>query len=72
MLYIEIARHDNTPVPTLEGLFKHWWGNVAWHSSSVIALDNVDNLLGVELEVRLFILPLIQIPFKYDTSRSSS
>ncbi|KZP19180.1 hypothetical protein FIBSPDRAFT_955715 [Athelia psychrophila] len=50
MLYIELAWHDGTPVPTLKGLVKHWWGNAAWHRSSVIVFDNVDKLLGVELE----------------------
>ncbi|KZP14065.1 hypothetical protein FIBSPDRAFT_960008 [Athelia psychrophila] len=53
-----LVRHDETPVPTLKGIFKHWWGNAAWHCSSVIAFDKVDKVPGVELEVCFFILPL--------------
>ncbi|KZP34006.1 hypothetical protein FIBSPDRAFT_881467 [Athelia psychrophila] len=54
-----LARHDETPVPTLKGVFKHWWGTAAWHCSSVIAFDKVAKVPGVELEVCFFILPLI-------------
>ncbi|KZP14069.1 hypothetical protein FIBSPDRAFT_960011 [Athelia psychrophila] len=53
-----LARHDETPVPTLKGVFKHWWGTAAWHCSSVIAFDKVAKVPGVELEVCFFILPL--------------
>ncbi|KZP14058.1 hypothetical protein FIBSPDRAFT_868659 [Athelia psychrophila] len=38
----------------------------------MIASDNVDKLLGVELEVRFFSLPLTKTPSAYGTSRSSS
>ncbi|KZP06528.1 AAA-domain-containing protein [Athelia psychrophila] len=49
-LYIDLARHAETPVPALKGLFKHWWAKAAWHRPSVIVFDNVDKLMGVELE----------------------
>lgn len=51
-LYIDLARHAETPVPALKALFKHWWAKAAWHRPSVILFDNVDKLMGVELEVR--------------------
>ncbi|KZP19181.1 hypothetical protein FIBSPDRAFT_955716 [Athelia psychrophila] len=46
--YIELARHTETPIPTPKRLFKHSRGNAACRSSSVIAFDKVDQLLGVE------------------------
>ncbi|KZP10920.1 AAA-domain-containing protein [Athelia psychrophila] len=49
-LYIDLARLAETPVPALKGLFKHWWAKAAWHRPSVIVFDNVDKLMGVELE----------------------
>ncbi|KAF7969113.1 hypothetical protein HWV62_28272 [Athelia sp. TMB] len=49
-LYIDLARYTETPVQTLKALFKYWWAVVAWHRPSVLVLDNVDKLMGVELE----------------------
>ncbi|KZP19184.1 hypothetical protein FIBSPDRAFT_955719 [Athelia psychrophila] len=51
--YIELARHTETPIPTPKRLFKHSRGNAACRSSSVIAFDKVDQLLGVESRVIL-------------------
>ncbi|KZP11730.1 hypothetical protein FIBSPDRAFT_962005 [Athelia psychrophila] len=49
MLHIDLMRHAETPVPTLK-VFKHCWRKAVWHRPSVIAFDNVDKLLGMELE----------------------
>ncbi|KZP11729.1 hypothetical protein FIBSPDRAFT_1050540 [Athelia psychrophila] len=49
-LHIDLVWYAETPVPTLKA-FKHYWRKAAWHRLSVIAFDNVDNLLGVELEM---------------------
>ncbi|KZP06159.1 hypothetical protein FIBSPDRAFT_1053680, partial [Athelia psychrophila] len=49
ILCIQLARHDETLVLMLKGLIKRWWGTRRGRSS-VIAFDNVDELLGVELE----------------------
>ncbi|KAF7970317.1 hypothetical protein HWV62_24390 [Athelia sp. TMB] len=49
-LYVDLARYTETPVPTLKALFKYWWAVAAWHRPSVLILDNVDKLMGVELE----------------------
>lgn len=60
-LYIDLARYTETPVQTLKALFKYWWAVVAWHRPSVLVLDNVDKLMGVELEVR-YPIPLHSPP----------
>lgn len=63
-LYINLAQHTETAVPALKGLFKHWWAEATWNCLHVIVFDNVDKLMGVELEVRFasFLYRIVFLP----------
>lgn len=55
-LYVDFARHTETPVATLKGLFKYWFAKASWHRPSVLVFDNMDKLLGTELQVSILSL----------------
>ncbi|EMD35794.1 hypothetical protein CERSUDRAFT_115742 [Gelatoporia subvermispora B] len=49
-LYIDFSKYSEAPVPKLRSLFKHWMDKAAWHRPAVLVFDNIDKLMGVELE----------------------
>ena len=51
MLYVDISRYTEKPIQTLRTQFQFWLDKAMWHRPSVLIFDNLDNLLGAELEV---------------------
>lgn len=35
---------------------KYWMDKASWHKPSILVLDNIDKLMGTELEVSLFLV----------------
>ena len=50
-LYADVAKFADTPVSKVKAQIKYWFEKAAWHWPSLIVLDNLDKLMGVELEV---------------------
>ncbi|KAH9048455.1 AAA-domain-containing protein [Lactarius hengduanensis] len=49
-LYVDFSRHTEKPVQTLRTLFQYWLDKAMWHRPSVLIFDNLEKLLGTELE----------------------
>ncbi|KAH8996318.1 AAA-domain-containing protein [Lactarius akahatsu] len=49
-LYVDFSRHTEKPVQTLRTQFQYWLDKAMWHRPSVLIFDNLEKLLGTELE----------------------
>ncbi|KAI0262607.1 AAA-domain-containing protein [Gloeopeniophorella convolvens] len=49
-LYVDFSRYTEKPVQTLRTQFQYWLDKALWHRPSVLVFDNIEKLLGVELE----------------------
>ncbi|TNY17359.1 P-loop containing nucleoside triphosphate hydrolase protein [Rhodotorula diobovata] len=49
-IYVDCAQHADARLPALKGRFKDWLDEACWHAPSVLVLDNLDRLIGVEVE----------------------
>lgn len=50
-LYIDLAKLADERAATLKALFDKWIDISSWHKPSVLVLDNLDRIVGPELEV---------------------
>lgn len=50
--YVDVSRYSEKPVATLKALFQYWFDKAVWHLPSILILDNLDKLMGPEVEVR--------------------
>ncbi|KZT01895.1 AAA-domain-containing protein [Laetiporus sulphureus 93-53] len=50
ILYVDIAKYYEAPISKIRSYFKYWMDKAAWHRPSVLILDNIDKLMGAELE----------------------
>lgn len=50
-LYVDFSRHTEKPVQTLRAQFQYWLDKALWHRPSILVFDNLEKLLGTELEV---------------------
>jgi hypothetical protein len=51
MLYVDISRYTEKPIQTLRTQFQFWLDKAIWHRPSILIFDNLERLLGTELEV---------------------
>ncbi|BGP44588.1 Peroxisome biosynthesis protein pex1 [Rhodotorula kratochvilovae] len=49
-LYVDCAQHADARQPALKARFKDWLDEACWHAPSVLVLDNLDRLIGAEVE----------------------
>ncbi|KAI0249217.1 P-loop containing nucleoside triphosphate hydrolase protein [Lactifluus subvellereus] len=49
-LYVDVSRYTEKPVQTLRTQFQFWLDKAMWHRPSVLVFDNLEKLLGAELE----------------------
>lgn len=49
-LYVDISRYTEKPIQTLRTQFQFWLDKAMWHQPSVLIFDNLEKLLGTELE----------------------
>lgn len=50
-LYVDISRYAAQPVQTIKSLLAYWFRKAVWHRPAILILDNLEKLVGVELEV---------------------
>ncbi|KAJ3508041.1 hypothetical protein NLJ89_g5972 [Agrocybe chaxingu] len=50
MLYVDVSKLSDQPVSAVKAQFNYWFDKCAWHRPSVLVLDNLDKLLGAEVE----------------------
>ncbi|KAI0631588.1 AAA-domain-containing protein [Trametes polyzona] len=49
-LYVDLSRFSGSPVAKVRSHMKYWLEKAAWHKPSLLVLDNIDKLMGTELE----------------------
>ncbi|OSD00321.1 AAA-domain-containing protein [Trametes coccinea BRFM310] len=49
-LYVDLSRFSGSPVAKVRSHMKYWMEKAAWHKPSLLVLDNIDKLMGTELE----------------------
>ncbi|KAJ7076895.1 P-loop containing nucleoside triphosphate hydrolase protein [Mycena belliarum] len=49
-LYLDVSRYAAQPVQTIKSLLGYWFKKAVWHRPAILILDNLDKLIGVELE----------------------
>ncbi|KAH9939712.1 AAA-domain-containing protein [Epithele typhae] len=50
VLYVDLSRYNNSPIAKVRQHMKYWIDKASWHKPSVLVLDNIDKLMGTELE----------------------
>jgi hypothetical protein len=50
--YIDCGKHVDDRLNVLKSNFTEWFDDAAWHSPSVLVLDDLDQLLPAEPEVK--------------------
>lgn len=50
-LYVDLSRFNGSPVAKVQTHMKYWMDKASWHKPSILVLDNIDKLMGTELEV---------------------
>ncbi|KAF8070403.1 P-loop containing nucleoside triphosphate hydrolase protein [Lyophyllum atratum] len=48
--FVDVSRYAEQPISTIKSLLRYWFDKAAWHKPSILILDNVDKLLGAEVE----------------------
>ncbi|KAJ7782814.1 P-loop containing nucleoside triphosphate hydrolase protein [Mycena metata] len=49
-LYVDVGRYAAQPVQTIKALLSYWFKKASWHRPAVLVLDNLEKLVGVEVE----------------------
>ncbi|CCL98466.1 uncharacterized protein FIBRA_00464 [Fibroporia radiculosa] len=50
IIYVDAAKYTETPVAKVRSLLNFWMVKATWHRPSVLVFDNIDKLMGAELE----------------------
>lgn len=51
ILYVDLSRYTGSPIAKVRSQMKYWMEKASWHKPSLLVLDNIDKLMGTELEV---------------------
>ncbi|KAI8995209.1 AAA-domain-containing protein [Trametes punicea] len=49
-LYVDLSRFSGSPAAKVRSHMKYWMEKAMWHKPSLLVLDNIDKLMGTELE----------------------
>ncbi|KAH9846022.1 AAA-domain-containing protein [Lenzites betulinus] len=49
-LYVDLSRFSGSPIAKVRSQMKYWMEKAAWHRPALLVLDNIDKLMGTELE----------------------
>ena len=60
-LYVDLSRYTENPIQTLRTQFQYWLDKAMWHRPSVLIFDNLEKLLGTELEVFRSFYPCLAV-----------
>lgn len=50
-IYVDCSKLADERLVTLKGKIKDWFDEACWHAPSLLILDNLDRLIGAEVEV---------------------
>lgn len=56
-LYVDLAKYTETPVSKIKTLLNYWSDKAYFHRPTVVVMDNMDKLMGIEQEVCISRLP---------------
>ena len=56
-LYVDVSRYAASPIAKIRSHLKYWMDKASWHKPSLLVLDNIDKLMGTELEVCIYTRP---------------
>ncbi|KAG6920030.1 hypothetical protein DXG01_010098 [Tephrocybe rancida] len=48
--FVDVSRYAELPIATIKLLLQYWFDKAMWHKPSILILDNLDKLVGAELE----------------------
>ncbi|RDX44678.1 AAA-domain-containing protein [Lentinus brumalis] len=48
--YVDLSRYAASPIAKIRSHMKFWMDKASWHKPSLLVLDNIDKLMGTELE----------------------
>ncbi|KIK68962.1 hypothetical protein GYMLUDRAFT_80351 [Collybiopsis luxurians FD-317 M1] len=48
--YVDVAPYADKPVSVIKSLFRYWLEIALWHKPTILILDNIHELLGIESE----------------------
>ncbi|KAG5645414.1 hypothetical protein DXG03_006238 [Asterophora parasitica] len=48
--FVDVSPYAEQPIPTIKSLLLYWFGKALWHKPSILILDNLDKLIGAEVE----------------------
>ncbi|KAH9485161.1 Peroxisome biosynthesis protein PAS1 [Psilocybe cubensis] len=48
--YVDASKLSEQPIPSIRAQLNFWYDTCAWHRPSILVLDNLDKLLGAEVE----------------------
>ncbi|KII85002.1 hypothetical protein PLICRDRAFT_350537 [Plicaturopsis crispa FD-325 SS-3] len=49
-LYVDLGKYVEHPVSQVKSLFAYWFAAAVWHKPTVLVFDNMEKLLGTEVE----------------------
>ncbi|KAJ7128978.1 P-loop containing nucleoside triphosphate hydrolase protein [Mycena crocata] len=49
-LYVDVSRYAAQPVHMVKSLLSYWFKKAVWHRPAILILDNLEKLVGAELE----------------------
>ncbi|KAG5341525.1 hypothetical protein C0989_009886 [Termitomyces sp. Mn162] len=49
-LLVDVSRYTELPISTVKSLLQYWFDKAIWHKPSILILDNLDKLVGTEIE----------------------
>ncbi|KAI0695674.1 AAA-domain-containing protein [Cerioporus squamosus] len=49
-IYVDLSRYTATPIAKIRSHIQYWMDKASWHKPSLLILDNIDKLMGTELE----------------------
>lgn len=60
-IFIDCSKLTDERIPTLKGKMKDWFDEACWHAPTLLVLDNLDRMLGAEVEVSSHPFELLRI-----------
>ncbi|KAF5386195.1 hypothetical protein D9615_002287 [Tricholomella constricta] len=48
--FVDVSLYAEQPISTIKSLLKYWFDKASWYKPSILILDNLDKLIGAEVE----------------------
>ena len=60
-LYVNMPQYSKQLISNIKALFKYWLERALWHRPTVLVMDNMEKLVGAEVEVTISFFFLLGI-----------